>query len=594
MGASEAPAGAHKKRLPGLARTPCHRAANPWCACPRARPTSRCGRCKRWAAWSSWWARASRRHRSMLRCGGGAPSAQVHQCRPTTPMRGGTAAHPSQAPQCLPPDAGGVDGPDAHLAVRRPGHHCRARHDWLRDSAVGGPLSVEWRRRCRECPATRGATQPMRRPAAGKLTWTGCTPFSLRLVSATHARSRSRMLLHHPSGPPHAGGGGLAAGVAAYVKALRPHVKVIGVEPTGSNAMAQSLARGERVSLSYVDGFAGGQSCALARGGCAGAGDPQPCHAPQMAWRSSTWAPRPFGSAVRCWMGWCSWTMPPRRKPSGCANAQTCRWRAVHRAIHAFKLVISRLVSSLARPRPAQDVFNETRSILEPAGAVAVAGAKAYVQHSGLAGQTLVAVTSGGNMDFEDLVVVAGGRAACWGAHGRKGNLGVGRLPERGRCHERQCFCAALAPRVQSWQRARGWGGACGTACGSWRCPCLRTPPGCFMPCTLCLTSDALHGPGDCPCTEFGSQLSGSDRPCTLTAPTQAARPPGVAADSFHGALIQSLLRATRRGSLLPLKPAMPPAAGARSTCVPLQSCGQPCSPRGLRCLATLLVTNDL
>ena len=64
----------------------------------------------------------------------------------------------------------------------------------------------------------------------------------------------------------------------------------------------------------------------------------------------------------------------------------------------------------LRLPAPAfpQDVFNETRSILEPAGAVAVAGAKAYLQHYGLSGQTVVAVTSGANMNFDRLRLVAG------------------------------------------------------------------------------------------------------------------------------------------------------------------------------------------
>ena len=50
----------------------------------------------------------------------------------------------------------------------------------------------------------------------------------------------------------------MAAGIAAIVKALKPSVQVIGVEPTGANAMAQSLVRGERVQLSKVDAFAGG------------------------------------------------------------------------------------------------------------------------------------------------------------------------------------------------------------------------------------------------------------------------------------------------------------------------------------------------
>ena len=54
------------------------------------------------------------------------------------------------------------------------------------------------------------------------------------------------------------GGGGLIAGIAAYVKELKPSVKIIGVEPTGANCMAQSLQHGERVELTRVDPFADG------------------------------------------------------------------------------------------------------------------------------------------------------------------------------------------------------------------------------------------------------------------------------------------------------------------------------------------------
>ena len=54
------------------------------------------------------------------------------------------------------------------------------------------------------------------------------------------------------------GGGGLIAGIAAYVKAIRPKVKVIGVEPIGANAMALSLHQGHRIRLSQVDAFADG------------------------------------------------------------------------------------------------------------------------------------------------------------------------------------------------------------------------------------------------------------------------------------------------------------------------------------------------
>jgi hypothetical protein len=81
--------------------------------------------------------------------------------------------------------------------------------------------------------------------------------------------------LTHPSSPPShwaqigdpdtldavfvaIGGGGLIAGIAAYLKQLKPHILVIGVEPSGANAMAQSLERGERVALAKVDAFADG------------------------------------------------------------------------------------------------------------------------------------------------------------------------------------------------------------------------------------------------------------------------------------------------------------------------------------------------
>lgn len=141
------------------------------------------------------------------------------------------------------------------------------------------------------------------------------------------------------------GGGGLVAGIAAYVKALKPHIKVIGVEPTGANAMAQSLARGERVTLSKVDAFADGVAV----------------------------------------------------KYVGAETFRLCR--------DLIDGVV--LVDNAATSAAIKDVFNETRSILEPAGAVAVAGAKAYLQHYGLTGQTVVAVTSGANMNFDRLRLVA-------------------------------------------------------------------------------------------------------------------------------------------------------------------------------------------
>lgn len=141
------------------------------------------------------------------------------------------------------------------------------------------------------------------------------------------------------------GGGGLIAGMAAYIKALRPSIKVIGVEPVGANAMAQSLALGQRVVLSRVDAFAD-------------------------------------GVAVKQ------------------VGAET--FRLSKELLDGVVLVDNTSISAAIK-----DVFNETRSILEPSGAVAVAGAKAYLKHYRLSGQRIVAVTSGANMNFERLRVVA-------------------------------------------------------------------------------------------------------------------------------------------------------------------------------------------
>lgn len=141
------------------------------------------------------------------------------------------------------------------------------------------------------------------------------------------------------------GGGGLVAGIAAYIKALKPCIKVIGVEPVGANAMAQSLDLGERVTLSKVDTFADGVAV----------------------------------------------------KHVGAETFRLCK-----ELLDGIVLVDNSAVSAAIK-----DVFNETRSILEPAGAVAVAGAKAYLKNYNLKGQTVVAVTSGANMNFDQLRLVA-------------------------------------------------------------------------------------------------------------------------------------------------------------------------------------------
>ncbi|KAI3431360.1 hypothetical protein D9Q98_004417 [Chlorella vulgaris] len=141
------------------------------------------------------------------------------------------------------------------------------------------------------------------------------------------------------------GGGGMIAGIAAVAKALKPSIQIIGVEPSGANSMTQSLARGERVTLSRVDAFADGVAIKL-----------------------------------------------PGAEP----------FRLCRELLDGSVLVDNSAISTAIK-----DVFNETRSILEPAGAVAVAGAKAFLQHYGLSDKRVVAVTSGANMNFDRLRLVS-------------------------------------------------------------------------------------------------------------------------------------------------------------------------------------------
>ncbi|MEW5298896.1 MAG: hypothetical protein WDW36_001969 [Sanguina aurantia] len=141
------------------------------------------------------------------------------------------------------------------------------------------------------------------------------------------------------------GGGGLIAGIAAFVKALKPSVQIIGVEPSGANAMALSLMAGERVTLSRVDAFADGVAV----------------------------------------------------KQVGQETFRMCQT-----LVDGVVLVDNSAISAAIK-----DVFNETRSILEPAGALAVAGAKAWIKEHGHTGKTVVAVTSGANINFERLRLVA-------------------------------------------------------------------------------------------------------------------------------------------------------------------------------------------
>ncbi len=141
------------------------------------------------------------------------------------------------------------------------------------------------------------------------------------------------------------GGGGLIAGVAAYVKRLRPRTRIIGVEAADADAMARSLAAGKRVRLESVGLFAD-------------------------------------GAAV---------------KYVGQETFRLCRE-------YVDEVV---LVDTDAICAAIKDVFEDTRSILEPAGALAVAGAKAWAKATDARDKTLVAVASGANMNFDRLRFVA-------------------------------------------------------------------------------------------------------------------------------------------------------------------------------------------
>lgn len=176
------------------------------------------------------------------------------------------------------------------------------------------------------------------------------------------------------------GGGGLIAGVAAYVKQLRPDVRVIGVEPEDAPSLQQSLAAGRRVNLKQVGIFAD-------------------------------------GAAVRQ------------------VGAET--FKLARRYVDDMVLVGTDEICAAIK-----DIFDDTRSIVEPAGALAVAGLKKYVERESLRDQTLIAINSGANMNFDRLRHVA--ERAELGER-REALLAV-TIPERPGSFRR--FCKALGQRA--------------------------------------------------------------------------------------------------------------------------------------------------
>ncbi|HZR83559.1 MAG TPA: threonine ammonia-lyase, biosynthetic [Candidatus Binatia bacterium] len=137
------------------------------------------------------------------------------------------------------------------------------------------------------------------------------------------------------------GGGGLAAGVSSVVKELRPEVRVFGVEPEDADAMARSLAEGRIVALDRVGIFADGVAV----------------------------------------------------KQPGEHTFELCRR-------YLDGVVVVSLDETCAAIK---DVFEDTRSVLEPAGALAVAGLKHAARSGGLPDGPVVAVASGANMNFARL-----------------------------------------------------------------------------------------------------------------------------------------------------------------------------------------------
>ena len=179
------------------------------------------------------------------------------------------------------------------------------------------------------------------------------------------------------------GGGGLISGIAAFIKRVRPSVRVIGVEPSDADAMTRSLKAGRRVVLDHVGLFADGV------------------------------AVKQVGDET---------------------------FRLARRLVDEMVRVGTDEICAAIK-----DVFEDTRVVLEPAGALAIAGAKAWVEKRGkkgkLRGKTLVAIASGANTNFDRLRFVA--EQAELGEH-REAVLAV-TIPERRGSFRR--FCEALGGR---------------------------------------------------------------------------------------------------------------------------------------------------
>ncbi|MFY9976549.1 MAG: threonine ammonia-lyase, biosynthetic [Chromatiaceae bacterium] len=174
-------------------------------------------------------------------------------------------------------------------------------------------------------------------------------PFDDPDVIAGQGTIGMEILRQHPE-PPHAifvpvGGGGLIAGIAAYVKWLMPEVRIIGVEPEEAPTLYAALAAGKRVELEQVGLFADGVAVRL------------------------------IGKET---------------------------FRIARQRVDEVVLVSTDEICAAVK-----DIFDDTRGIAEPAGALAVAGLKRYVERTGIHGEHLVAIESGANVNFDRLRHIA-------------------------------------------------------------------------------------------------------------------------------------------------------------------------------------------
>lgn len=141
------------------------------------------------------------------------------------------------------------------------------------------------------------------------------------------------------------GGGGIVSGIALYLKYLRPDIKIFGVEPIDAASMKKALDADERIVLDSVGLFADGVAV----------------------------------------------------KQAGAEPFRICR--------ELLDGVI--LISVDEMTTAIKDIFNDTRNLIEPAGALGVAGLKKYVQTTGAKNQTLIAVNTGANLNFDRLRHIA-------------------------------------------------------------------------------------------------------------------------------------------------------------------------------------------